>query len=48
MAIELFELNKLFMSHVPELIMFCHGFQQALQAKMKKWVLDVGSQQDKA
>jgi peptidoglycan/LPS O-acetylase OafA/YrhL len=47
MAISSFKLDKLFMFHLPFLIMFRHGSQQALLSKRQKWV-DVGLQSDKA
>jgi hypothetical protein len=36
MAIDSFELDKLFIIHVPVLIMFCHGSQKALLSKKTK------------
>jgi hypothetical protein len=47
MALFSFELNQLFILHVPLLVMFHHGSQKEILSERQKWV-GVGSQKDKA
>jgi hypothetical protein len=47
MALFSFELNQLFILHVPLLVMFHHGSQKESLSERQKWV-GVGSQKDKA